>query len=72
MRFIKLHSRTLLEIVQCTRHKTKKNKNKKQKTKRKKKQSKNQRTNTISVHNLCYGRVVYPLLSNCLRHTCVF
>jgi hypothetical protein len=38
MRFIKLHSRTLLEIVQCTRHKTKKNKNKKQKTKRKKKQ----------------------------------
>ena len=46
MRFIKLHSRTLLEIVQCTRHaqnkKKTKTKNKKQ-TEKKNKQKTNGR-----------------------------
>jgi hypothetical protein len=37
MRFIKLHSRTLLEIVQCKRHKTKQKQKQKTKNKTKKK-----------------------------------
>jgi hypothetical protein len=42
MRFIKLHSRTLLEIVQCTRHKTKQKQKQKTKNKTKKKPIKKQ------------------------------
>ena len=42
MRFIKLHSRTLLEIVQCTRHAQNKKKQK-QKTKNKPKKKTNKK-----------------------------
>ena len=44
MRFIKLHSRTLLEIVQCTRHAQNKTKQK-QKTKKQNKKKTKQKTN---------------------------